>query len=480
METLLEQSVATQERLIEIPSLRMSEIIASLSAALDITEGQPVGHASRSCLFGMRLAAEIGLPADDQFALFYALLLKDLGCSSNAAKLCWLFGADDRKVKHDLKTVDWSRMTEAFRFTWRSILPGASPLQKAMQFVAMMREGNEGSRKIVETRCERGAEIVRMLRFPEASAETIRSLDEHWDGSGQPVGLRGEQIPLLARIAGLAQTFEVFFSGFGLNRAYEVLEERSGAWFDPSLVAACRAFRGETGFWKRLAGPDVKQSLDAYEPPDFAVSVGEDDLDRVCEAFAQVVDAKSPWTFKHSQGVAKIAADIASHLGYRGQMLRDVRRAGLLHDIGKLGVSNLILDKPGKPTDEEFAEIRKHPLYTEQILAPIGGFAKFCDTAASHHERLDGRGYHRRVEGQNIPPIGKILVVADVYEALAADRPYRDSMPQEKIWSIMEKESGVGFDPDCVRALKETQLRQATESRVNDQLEAIEQLVASI
>ncbi|MEX2174427.1 MAG: HD domain-containing phosphohydrolase [Pirellulaceae bacterium] len=420
------------------------------------------------------------MPAADRSALFYTLLLKDLGCSSNAAKMCWLFGADDRQVKHDLKTINWSRMTESFKFAWRSVAPGSRPLQRALKFAAMMRQGPEGARKLVETRCERGADITRMLQLPEATAEGIRSLDEHWDGSGHPSRLWHEEIPLFSRIAGIAQTFEVFLASEGLSKAYAVLRERRGTWFDPKLVDDCMTFQGDAGFWNVLASDRAREELSRWEPRDEVRWASEEDFDRICLAFAQVVDAKSPWTFRHSQGVAEIAVGIARSMGYDEVMLRDIRRAGLLHDIGKLGVSNLILDKPGKPTDEEFVQIRKHPDYTERILRQVGSFSSLADVAASHHERLDGRGYHRRLNPDRFPALGQLLAVADIFEALSAKRPYRDAMPREKIYEILDRDAGVGLCADCIVALKTSQEQNATVSRVESQLDAIEQLVQQI
>jgi HD-GYP domain-containing protein (c-di-GMP phosphodiesterase class II) len=146
---------------------------------------------------------------------------------------------------------------------------------------------------------------------------------------------------------------------------------------------------------------------------------------------------------------------IGEHMGFDPVRLRALRRAGLLHDIGKLGVSNLILDKAARLTDAEFAEVRRHPLYTEQILSRITPFADLAVSAAGHHERIDGRGYHRGIRSDLLPLEARILAVADVYEALTADRPYRASMPRDAALAIMWKDSGTAFAPDCVAALRE-------------------------
>ena len=185
--------------------LRMSEVLSALSYALDITEGQPAGHASRTCLIGMRIAAELELPEAERSALFYALLLKDAGCSSNAAKICTLFRADDLRFKGGVKAVDWTSFSENLIWTVRNVAPAGSSLERAAALVRLGLQHGK-AREIFETRCERGADIARELGFAEATAAAIRGLDEHWDGRGQPHGVAGDAISPLARIANWSVT----------------------------------------------------------------------------------------------------------------------------------------------------------------------------------------------------------------------------------------------------------------------------------
>jgi HD-GYP domain-containing protein (c-di-GMP phosphodiesterase class II) len=435
-------------------NIRLSEVISALSHALDITEGQPVGHAVRSCAIGMRIGEIVGLTAVERSSLFYALLLKDAGCSSNAAKICALFGADDFSVKRDRKLVNHLNPGESLRYVVRNARPDGSPLARVKQLAAIVRSGGEGSRAITELRCERGADIARMIELSEDTAQAIRALDEHWDGEGYPDSLAGEDIPLLGRILCLAQTAEVFFAEGGLEAAMEVAEERRGTWFDPELVDALRSTHGDEAFWSALAGSAPHAAVQAFEPEDRLLVADADRLDRVAEAFALIIDAKSPYTGRHSDGVARIAVGIGDVMGFGPRELRDLRRAALLHDIGKLGVSNLILDKPGKLDDEEWRQMRRHPALTARILGRVSAFRGLADVASAHHERLDGRGYHRGLGAEQLGTAARILAVADVCEALSADRPYRAALARDEMLAIMRRDAGTGLCPVSFGALE--------------------------
>ena len=434
------------------PETRLSEVLGALSYALDITEGQPVGHSARSCMIGMRIAAEIGLDDAQRSALFYALLLKDAGCSSNAARISGLFGADDHEVKRDRKLTHWPGTTASLAHVVRTAGSGASPLERARRVIAVSRSGAEGARELTETRCERGADIARLLGLPEDTAQAIRSLDEHWDGRGYPAGLAGEAIPVLARVMGLAQTVEVFVCSYSPEAAQEMARDRRGRWFDPQLVDALDSVSRDRAFWESLAAADPLALVSAFEPEDRALFAGAHSLDRVAGAFAKVVDAKSPWTYRHSRRVAEIAVGIGGALDLAPEELRRLARAGLLHDIGKLGVSNRILDKPGKLTSEEWGAVRRHPELTYRILSRVSAFSDVADTAASHHERLDGTGYHRGVTGEHLSQPARILAVADVCEALSAERPYRPALSAVEIKDILSRDVGAGLCPDCYAA----------------------------
>lgn len=436
-------------------AVRMSEVISALSYALDIVEGQPAGHAVRSCILGMHLGHAIGLDHDRMSSLFYALLLKDLGCSSNSSKICYLFGSDDRDVKADFKTVEWNSITERVKYVARNAAPTGSIVERVRHFGRVALSGAASTREIVQIRCDRGASIARALGLSEDTALAIRNLDEHWDGAGHPDGLAGDEIPMLARILNLAQTAEVFHARDGFDAAIDMAVARSGTWFDPELVRTLHSLRGSDALRAALVSESPRSLLHALEPEDLRMIADDATLDRIASAFGMVVDAKSPWTAAHSQGVSEVAVGIATELGLAQPEIIKIRRAGLLHDLGKLGVSNTILDKPGKLDDAELAILRRHPEFTHTMLKHVAAFDSIADLAASHHERLDGKGYHRGIDGGDLSPSARALVVADMYEALAAHRPYRKDLDEGEVMTILSKNVlNGGICPDAFAALK--------------------------
>jgi HD-GYP domain-containing protein (c-di-GMP phosphodiesterase class II) len=436
--------------------IALSELIGALSVALDVGEGEPPGHARRSCLIGMRVANEVGLDAETQSDLFYALLLKDAGCSANAAHMAALFGADDQVAKRTSKLVDWARPMSAFVWSVRTVAPDGSILDRGNRLRAIRNEGHV-TRSLMRARCDRGADIAHKLGFPDATAEAIRGLDEHWDGHGQPRGLQGPEIPVLARILCLAQTAEVFHRARGVRVMSSVLRRRSGQWFDPKLVDALSALESDRGFWSSLTEADVS----AVEPADRVLTADDDRLDQIAEGFAAVIDAKSSWTHEHCDSVGKIATAIAALLGLDDAAVRGLRRASLLHDLGKLSISNRILDKPGPLTTAEIERVRQHPLLTDQILSRVASFGELSALASAHHERIDGSGYPFGLAGEQLTMPMRILAIADVYEALVSDRPYRPAYAPQAALDVIRPDVPSGLDPDAFAALETLVRRDA-------------------
>lgn len=380
-------------------SVALSEVISALTYALDLTEGAVQGHALRTCLLGMRMAEEIGLSSDQVNSLYFALLLKDVGCSSSGSR-----PADQR-----------------------------------------------GDR--------RGSHILRMLGMGELAADAVRRLDERWDGTGHPDRIKGEQIPLLARICSVAQHLDVHCGSQGADEAIRSLIERSGTCFDPQLVGIAASLHRSGTLWRQCATgtseEDTRSAVLDMDRVGHRQRLDDGQIDQICEAFADVVDAKSHFTFRHSIGVADAALGIARTLGLAPERTQLVRRAALLHDVGKLGVSNTILDKNSPLSDSEWKAVYPHPGATRSVLERIGPFQEMAIIAGEHHEKLDGTGYPNRLMSADLSLESRIIAVADVYGALTEDRPYRAGIELGQTLSIMSSLAPHKLDGDCLHALIE-------------------------
>lgn len=372
-------------------SISLSQVLSALSFAIELTDGAMHGHSLRSCLLGMRIATEAGFNTEEKNSLYYALLLKDVG--------------------------------------------------------------NE---EIFGLRCDRGASIVSKLGMGSLAADAINNLEEHWDGSGAPYGLCGSEIPRLARVVAIAQHLDMFAIGRSTRNALETLREWSGSWFDPQLVDVTLALDAQNALWDGCRASDsieMTRSLVLALDPHRRHHLDDDQIDRICEAFAEIVDAKSHFTFRHSIGVAETARGIAEALRLRPDRVRLVWRAALLHDLGKLSISNKILDKTGILTDAEWAVVKQHPGLSRKILEQIAPFREIAIVAGEHHEKLDGTGYPNRLCGKDLSLESRIIAVADVYSALSEDRPYRAGLGFAEILPILNGLSGRQLDKDCIQAL---------------------------
>lgn len=449
----MQSSQTTLKSFPAVAGIRLSELIGALSHALDITEGQPEGHCIRCCWIGMHIGREIGLPADQLWDLYYTLLLKDLGCSSNAARICALYLTDDLDFKRDFKTVGES-LPQVLQFVLKHTGLKAGLSERFRSVLTILRDGNDIAHELIATRCQRGAEIARLLRFSEGVAGGIYSLDEHYNGHGKPDGLAAEAIPVYARIALLAQVIDVFHTADGKQAALDEVRQRSGRWFDPQLAQAFERVAQGSPFWAALTAPTISQAVLALEPASHEVPVDDDYLDDIAAAFGQVVDSKSPYTSGHSARVALYTDMIAETLGLSFERRRWLKRGALLHDVGKLGVSNSVLDKAGKLDSEEWAAVKLHASYTETILSRIGAFSELARVAAAHHERLDGGGYPRGLMADAISLETRIITTADIFDAITAERPYRGAIPIPRTLEMMAETVGSAIDAQCFEALK--------------------------
>lgn len=431
----------------------LAELISSLTVALDMTEGQPPEHSMRCCWIGMHIGQLLELTDTQLNDLYFTLLLKDAGCSSNAARICELYATDDRAFKQHYKSIGTS-LTSAINFVIHNTGTDESWRKRISTTIDILKNGDAYAQELIQTRCTQGAEVALELGFTEGVADGIRSLDEHWDGSGRPQGLKGEEIPLYSRIALLTQIVDVFQYQHTLHDAFTELQQRAGHWLDPELVRIALQLEGNIDFIAALGAPSIAPHVLSMSPARARHPLDEEYFDRIVSAFGKIVDAKSPFTAGHSSRVAVFSTLIAEEMGMDEEDRNWLKRAALLHDLGKLGVSNTILDKPGRLDQQEWEKIKKHAVFTREILEKISPLKKFASMAAAHHEKLDGTGYPNGLVAQEISLMTRIITTADIFDAITAERPYRSAIPVAKSLQIMSENVGTAIDPACFTALK--------------------------
>ncbi|WP_240538322.1 HD-GYP domain-containing protein [Rhodoferax sp. PAMC 29310] len=340
------------------------------------------------------------------------------------------------------------------RFVLRHTGPASGLKDRLKALGGILTNGDDIAQELIQTRCTRGADIARQLRFSEGVAQGIHSLDEHWNGQGRPMALQGDAIPVYARIALMSQVIDLINGSDGRDAALREVRQRSGKWFDPNLVDTLLAVAEDKAFWTMLNSPEVESRVFAMEPGDQESELDEDYLDDIAEAFGKVVDAKSPYTAGHSARVGLYTALLGESLGLPESRRRWLKRGALLHDMGKLGVSNTILDKPGKLDDAEWAAVRRHASYTQTILGQINIFEELARVSSAHHERLDGKGYSLGLKDAEIALETRIITMADIFDAITAVRPYRGAIPVEKTLLIMAETVGTAIDGQVFEHLK--------------------------
>jgi HD-GYP domain-containing protein (c-di-GMP phosphodiesterase class II) len=301
------------------------------------------------------------------------------------------------------------------------------------------------------THARLGAQFAEQLRLDTVAVDSFRQGYEQWDGRGVPLGLRGAAITLPARLVQLAGPVEVYARRHGVDAARDAARRHAGADFDPEVVDLFCRHAPEV-----LDGLDVAAEWDAIldAEPCLAKRVNGADLDAVLEAMADLADLKSPHFSGHSRGVANLAAAAARVWRLSDDDVTTVRRAGLLHDLGRLGVSNSIWDKPGPLTSSELEHVRMHPYLTDRMLAGVGALAASRAVAARHHERLDGSGYPGGVTASTLTPLDRLLAVADAFHAISEPRPYREALPPDQAATELTADARAGrFDGDAVTAV---------------------------
>jgi HD-GYP domain-containing protein (c-di-GMP phosphodiesterase class II) len=431
--------------------LRLAELISALSLATDLGMGQPMAHALRTCLLALELGRALGFSDRDLADTYYATLLRFVGCTSDSHEFLDFAAGDD----------------VGFRQTVAPVANGA-PDEVAAQLVPFMTQagvsGDVGARvhdaltsrkgvaaQSMTAHCEVASMLAARLGLSAGVCDALRHAFERWDGYGFPDGQSHENVPLAVRVALVARDVEVLTRTRGLDAAREALRQRRGAAHDPRVVDAF--LQHDERIVAGIDGCDAWTEVLRREPCGPAwISGGR--IDEALTAFADFADVKTPFTLGHSRSVSQLGGGAARQLGLPDDDVTRVRRAGLLHDIGRGGIPNAIWERPGALSMEQWERVRLHPYYTERILMCCDCLRPIAKLAGAHHERLDGSGYHRGTRAADLDRPARVLAAADVCQALMQTRPHRPARTLDEAARELRDEASTGrLDAQSVEAV---------------------------
>jgi HD-GYP domain-containing protein (c-di-GMP phosphodiesterase class II) len=430
-------------------SVRLAELVAALSLGVDLGFGQPMEHVLRQCLIALRLAERLGLEDEKRADVYYTALLVNVGCHSDAHEQAKWFGDDialrSGKYDHELGSVRGA--AAAFRL----LGSGNPPLHRFRVALEFMLAGHRDVDGMVREHARIARLLGEQLNLSMGVLASLASAYEQWNGKGWPGELKEDEVPLAARVAQLAEFSEVAHRVGGVEAAKELARGRAGKQFDPSLADlicsdAELIFAGLDGVGTWTAVIDAE--------PGLALVLSGEQFDEALLAIANFVDLKSPYTLGHAAAVAELVAAAGTRLGLPEAEVRTLRRAGLVHNFGRLGVSNAIWDKPGPLGAGEWERVRIHHYLTERMLHQSGALAPLAAIAVAFRERLDGSGYPRGLSGPAISPPARILAAADAYQAMREPRPSRPPRTPEEAASELRADVKAGrLDSDAVEAV---------------------------
>jgi len=435
-------------------------MLAALSVATDLGMGQEPEKAVRACLVATQLARAMELPSPDVRDAFYTALLKHLGCTAPGHETAFLVG-DDLAGAPQTERTDIANRREVLALT--ATVGKGTGVHRIRYLVRTLTAGKEGGRTISRAVCEVGARMAERLHLGDGVRTGLFHSLERWDGSGDAHGLAGDAVALPARLTAVATQAVIFDRLGGPDAAVAMVRRRAGGWFDPAVAETFERVGPE--LLRRLAEADVWAEVLAAEPPPVR-RIPRTRLDDVARVFADMVDLLTPFTLGHSAGVAELAGAAAGCLRLPDDTVDLVRRAALLHDLGRVAVSTHVWEKPRALTATQREQVRLHPYHTERILARSAILQPLARIAGMHHERQDGSGYHHGAAAAQVPAEARLLAVADAYQAMTQDRPYRAALAPPAAAREVEAAARSGrFDPECARAVIEAAGQRAAHTR---------------
>jgi HD-GYP domain-containing protein (c-di-GMP phosphodiesterase class II) len=429
--------------------IRAAEVVGALSVATDLGTGQPLEHAMRTAVLAVRLGELSGASAEELADTYYVALLHASGCTSNGHEAAQLFG-DDIAHRAAFYLVDPTNTAEVIEFYRSNVGLGRPPEVRSKMVEMAIESAAPRAREAFAAMCEVAQRFAAWLGLRPEIEAALEYVFARWDGLGIP-NVEGDEIPLPMRLLHVTRDISLFLSAGGVESARSVIAERSGAAYEPRLADLAAAHLDE--ILEDLDETRMWELALASEPTPL-IWLSGDRIDAAFGTIAAITGLKSPFLREHSTGVAELAEAAAWRLGMADESVACLRRAALAHDLGRVGVSNAIWEKPGPLGFGEWERVRLHAHYTERAFAQSPELAPIGRLAGAHHERLDGSGYHRGARAPDLERDARILAVADCYVAMSEARSYRPALDAAAAEAELLRDAQEGrLDPEAVDAV---------------------------
>lgn len=431
--------------------IRLAELLAALSLATDAANAFPPETALRSCLLAVQLGSELGVSGSELSDIYYLTMLRYLGCTAFAHEEAAAFGGNDRAFRNAFAGVDFQQPREVLGAMLTRLGRDSGPAGRVRAIRGFVAGGKALAPRMFAANCEVASRLAQRLGLSRAVVDGLGHVFARWDGKGAPGSAAGEAIPLPARVTSLTHAVvSVMQHSRGFD-ATSMVRRRAGTEFDPTLADAF-VQRAEQ-LMASIAGESVWEAA-LYSEPESRPWLPASRVDAIATAFADFADLKSPYTLGHSQAVASLAASAAQAMGMGSDDVAMLRRAGLLHHVGRVSVANGIWDKPGRLGGGEWERVRLYPYHTQRIVSRAPALRPLAPLAGGVQERLDGSGYHRGLPATALPTLLRVLAAADAYQAMTEERPHRVALAPPLAARELSSEVDAGrLDREAVAAV---------------------------
>lgn len=379
-------------------------------------------------MLGVQIGRELSLSEEQLEELFYVTLLRHVGCTAFSHEEGIVLG-DDNAMRRNFTGIDSSRPAQVAATAFRTFGAGTGPLRRVRTLTAAILAADRLSMtRVVAAHCDASSRLAQQLGMADGVIDSLNHIFERWDGKGLPLGLKGDAIALSARVTHFSHTVVLETWRRGASGAREMVRRRAGSEFDPTLAQVFLSQSAE--LMESVTADSVWDAVLATEPAS-GPWLPASRLDAIAQAFALFSDLKSPYTLGHCQSVARLAEASGRALTLGDVEVRSLRRAALLHHLGRVAIANGIWDKRGRLNAAEWERVRLYPYHTERIVFRLQALRPLATLAGSVQERLDGSGYHRGIPATLLSTEARVLAAADVYQAMTEDRPHRPALAPE-------------------------------------------------